>query len=61
MATRSQATKKLISRIQISEDRAISRRVAKIKRAIAGASFYTHELTQIEAIVFGAYGRTKLQ
>lgn len=54
-------TNALIKRIQANEDRNRARRVAKIKRAVAGADFLDHELTAVEAIVFGAYGRSKLR
>lgn len=57
----SKKTDALIKRIQANEDRNRARRVAKIKRAVMGADLLDHELTAIEAVVFGAYGRTKLR
>lgn len=57
----SKKTDALIKRIQANEDRNRARRVARIKRAVVDADFLDHELTAVEAIVFGAYGRTKLR
>jgi hypothetical protein len=34
--------------------------VAKIKQAISGAQFFDWELAELERLVFGAYGRTKI-
>jgi len=61
MATRSPQANKLIARIQARSDREKARRVARIKRAVAGADFLDWELSEIERLVFGAYGRTKLR
>ena len=53
--------KQILDAAQAREDREYARRVSRIKRAIAGADFHNAELTEIEAIVFGAFGRTKLR
>lgn len=50
----------MIRRMQAQEDREYARRVNRIKQAVAAANFHDAELTAIETIVFGAYGRTKL-
>jgi uncharacterized protein HemX len=34
--------------------------LAKIKQAISGAQFFDWELAELERLVFGAYGRTKI-
>lgn len=49
-----------LGRAQAREDRERVRRVAKIKKAIAGAKLLDHEIHDLEQIVFTAYGRTKL-
>lgn len=51
----------IIAAAQIREDRYRARRVADIKRAVAQADFLDIELSQIEAVVFQAFGRTKLR
>lgn len=50
----------IIKSAQDREDRHRSRRMADIKRAVAQADFLEHELSQIEDVVFRAFGRTKL-
>jgi hypothetical protein len=60
MAKRTKATERLIKRIQANEDRGRAARVARLKTALAQSDFLDHELTALEAIAFGAFGRTKL-
>lgn len=55
------SVEKIIELAQAREDREYARRIAKIKRAVTEADFFGAELTAIETIVFGAYGRTKLR
>lgn len=50
-----------IQRAQAREDKERVRRVARIKRALAGADFFDGELSEIETVVFTAFGRTKLR
>jgi len=59
--TRDKKTQILIERMQRKEDRERARRISRIKTAVAQADFHDAELTAIETIVFGAYGRTKLR
>lgn len=60
MTMKTKAANQLIQRIQADEDRKRAARVAKLKIALAQATFMDHELMQLETIAFGAYGRTKL-
>lgn len=50
-----------LAEAQAREDVARAARIGRIERAIKGAQFFDAELAAIETIVFGAYGRTKLQ
>lgn len=49
-----------LQKAQAREDRERARRVSRIKRAIAGADLHDAELSDLEAIVFLAFGRAKL-
>lgn len=50
----------IIQSAQVREDREYDRRLTCIKRAVAQSNFMDHELSQIEDVVFKAFGRTKL-
>ena len=56
--------KKTVERIiqlaQVREDREYIRRLTRIKKAVAQADFLDSELSQLEDVVFKAFGRTKL-
>lgn len=58
------AKKKTVEQIiqlaQVREDREYDHRVLRIKRAVAQSNFLDIELSQIEEVVFRAFGRTKL-
>ena len=53
-----QTVEKVIQLAQAREDRAYASRLARIKRAIAQSDFLDTELSQIEDVVFRAFGRT---
>lgn len=61
MATKDQKLQAFLTKAQAREDRARASRIARIKRAVAQASFYDSELAELEPIVFAAFGRTKLK
>lgn len=50
----------MLKTAQDNEDRQRAYRIRRIKRAIDGGVFLDGELYQIEQVVFGAFGRTKL-
>jgi len=58
---KAKTAEQIIKAAQAQEDREYARRVARIKRAVSGADFRDSELSAIEAVVFGAFGRTKLR
>ena len=60
MPKRAKGVSGLVAQMQIREDRERARRVERIKRGIAGANFRDDELTDLEEIIFRAYGRAKL-
>lgn len=63
MATKKQDDRKVaafLAKAQRRNDRDYAARVARLKRAFAGAKFYDWELTEIERMVFSAYGATAL-
>lgn len=52
--------RRFLAKAQAKQDREYNAQVARIKKAVAGAKFYAWELTEIERLVFAAFGRTKL-
>lgn len=49
-----------LSKAQAREDRERARRIATLRRGMASAKLFDHEIHEIEQVVFLAYGRTKL-
>jgi hypothetical protein len=49
-----------LQKAEARNQRARAAQLARIKKAIAGASFLEWELREIERLVFAAFGRTKL-